>query len=205
MRPTDDPTDAQLDRLLGDSPELGVSEREAMLESILTRTTVSPPLSAFGRLRWLVAGTALVVFPALYFAVLRGEGEQLVARGAAFRPSFSMSCIVEGRAAPCQRGGKLVFLVAPAGFEAFAAIARTPDGTTLWLFPSAVDASSVDVRRLGSGGALDEAVLLDGQPGAYVVQGIFSHAPLSRDAVRAALLDPLAAGVTVTSQRFEVP
>ena len=155
--------------------------------------------------RWLLGtGAAAAVAVALVFALpSRRAADELTARGAASRPSFSLSCLVDGQPGPCRRGSKLVFELRPERFESFAAVAEGPDGTTLWLFPSGAEKASADVTHLGSRGVLGEAVTLD-VAGEYVVYGLFSHERLDRDSIRRALSDGGVDGA-IAVQRVSAP
>src|SRR5262245_12685440 len=125
-------SDAELDRLLGGKPDLSVTEREALLGAVLDRAQPRPRRSA----RWLIGGFAAVAAVALAAVVVVPDPQpDLTPRGGAITPSLTLSCLVDGRVAPCARGAKLVFELAPAGHSAFAAVAEAPDGSTLWLFP----------------------------------------------------------------------
>jgi hypothetical protein len=184
---TSRPSDAQLDRLLGNRPSFGVTERESVLARVL-EASAEPSYRRAPAWWWLLrAGATAAAAVALVFALSpRRAEDEFAARGAALRPSFSLSCLVDGQPGPCRRGSKLVFELRPERFESFAAVAEGPDGTTLWLFPSGAENASADVTHLGSRGVLEEAVTLD-VAGEYVVYGLFSHERLDRDSIRRAL------------------
>lgn len=188
----DEPTDAHLDRLLGGKPDLGVSEREQVLERVLKRTAPipSPVRSRWLLVRWALAMGVVVAIAVPVISQLDSDGrEELTARGGGTpsRPSFSLSCLNDGRPGPCLRGSKLVFEVAPAGFRAFAAVAEGPEGSTIWYFPRSGQSTSVDVSTLGKRGVLSEAVVLDDSPGQYLVHGLFTHRALTREEIREVL------------------
>ncbi len=185
-----DPSDDRLDRLLGGSPDLGVSEQEAILDEVLAKTAGAP---ARRWVRWLVPLAAVTAALLVVLLVRSRSPEEWTARGGSLAPSVELSCLVEGRAAPCERGAKLVFTLTPRGASAFAAIAEAPDGETIWLVPGGRDATSAELSSLSAGGVLDRAAVLDGPRGHYTVHAVFSKRPLTRDELRAALLDPSSA------------
>lgn len=197
-------SDAQLDRLLGNRPSFGVTEREAVLSRVLEASAVPSDRRAPAWWWLLGAGSTAAVAVALVFALSpRRAEDEFAARGTALRPSFSLSCLVDGQPGPCRRGSRLVFELRPGHFESFAAVAEGPDGTTLWLFPSGTEEASVDVTHLGSRGVLGQAVTLD-VPGEYVIYGLFTHERLSRDSIRRALSDGGVDGA-IAVQRVSAP
>lgn len=190
-----EPTDDRLDRLLGDSRELGVTEREDMLAAVLERTAPARPRF----LPWLALAAATALATVIVVLVRQPIDDELTPRGNKLAASFTLSCLVNGAAAPCEVGAKLAFGVAPRGYRSFAAVAEAPDGTTVWLFPH-----SIDVSALGPGGVIEEAVLIDGPRGTWVVHGVFGPRPFSRDELRAAIADPTALGASVVKQDLVV-
>jgi hypothetical protein len=206
MKQSPRPTDEALDRLLGNRPALGLTEREAVRSRVLSSTSVSPARPA--PWRWLAVGAASLAAAGVVLLIVRGPGrvdDELTARGAPPRPHFSVSCLVEGHPAPCRPGAKLVFALEPRGFEAFAAVAEAPDGTTVWLFPARDGETAADATRLLPGGLLDQVVTLDGPPGGYVVYGVFSHRRLDRDDVRRALMSDGGTDEVIAVQRVDAP
>lgn len=191
-------TSSEIDRLLGGRAHLSVTEREAMLERVLENHAPERPRARW-LLRWGVALAALVV--ATVYVGRSSLEVDLVARGATLRPSFTVACVTEGQAGRCQRGAKLAFAVSPRGYRAFAAVAEAPDGTTLWLYPSEEQGRSVALSSPDGGPiTLENAVLMDGPAGAYVIHALFSPRALVREEIRSALLQPSSDYVVVQQQ-----
>jgi hypothetical protein len=191
-----------LDRLLGGRAHLSVTEREAMLEQVLQR--------APGRRRraltlgWVAAACATLAAVLVWVGPLRSDDE-LTARGGPLQPSFSVTCVADGRATQCRAGARLAFEVSPRGFAAFAAVAEAPDGTTVWLFPSHGATHSVELRGDGGTVTLPEAVELDGPPGDYTIHALFSQRPLSRDELRTAFQHAPPGDERVVTLRVNLP
>ncbi len=200
-------SDAELDRILSGRNQLAVTEKEEILARVLQGTSPPRQTRPFLLPAWAWGAMAAVLLaPALYFGVRRPLPE-FTARGGGAVPGFAVSCLgAQGEASTCALGGKLVFQVNPGPFRAFAAIATTPDGTTLWYFPGGDRALGIDLGGLKSPGLLDEAISIDseGPAGEYVIHGLFSARPLSRDEVREAIRKPRDIGAVVVVRRLRV-
>lgn len=198
------PTDEELDRLLGGHPELAVTEKEALFERIFERTQATGETGTRPIWRWAFAFAAalLLLVPAVYFSSRRTETEFAV-RGETLAPTFSVSCIADGHPAPCTQGAKLVFQVKPSGWVAFAALAEGPDGSTVWFFPTG-EQLSVDLQRIDASGVLELAPVIDGPSGNYTLHGVFSKRPLTQAEVRAALSGPAPQDISTVVRPLEV-
>jgi hypothetical protein len=107
------------------------------------------------------------------------------------KPSFSASCLsLGGGAGPCVPGGRILFHLKPAGFDSFSALAESPEGKTVWFFPGDDRPTSISLSGLPASGTPREASVIPGDStaGEYVLRGVFSRAPLEKDAVREALI-----------------
>lgn len=198
-----EPQDSEIDRLLGGKPDLGVSEREAMLEHVLRRVAPERP----SLLTWpRILSAAAVGIAALCAVVLvypfMGLKPDYTPRGEALRPTLTVSCLEAGAVAPCRPQSKLAIQVDGSAYKAVGVVAETPDGTTLWLYPGPND-RTFDLRQLAQGAALPEALVL-GDAGEYVLHAVFTQAPVTRDEVRKMLLKPEAESGAVVSKKVLV-
>ena len=196
------PEDEELERLLGGKRWLGVSRRDAVLEQVLARTSPRPKVRLWAA---LAAGLGVAATAVLLMLFRPTPEPEFATRGSTLRPSFTFSCVEDGHPAPCTRGASVVFDVRPAGFGAFGAVMETPDGATVWIFPSGARSESIDLHALGEHGVLPEGLKLEGPAGGYVIHAVFSQAPLNKDALRRALQDPASTDVFTQSQRLELP
>lgn len=195
MKPSEQPSDAQLDRLLGGSPDLGVGEKEAILTEVLARTAA--PVPVWKRpLSWLaLAGT--VAAAVLVVVLTRPPPEdEFTPRGTPLASSFTASCV----SGACKPGDKLALSVEPRDRGSLALVAETPDGTTVWVFPRTSEGVSLTV----SAGPLSDALVLDGPPGAWVLHAVFTARPLTREEVKSALADPKRFDAQVVKQQVQV-
>ncbi|MEO6775038.1 MAG: hypothetical protein ABI467_18880 [Kofleriaceae bacterium] len=175
--------DRLLARLLAGRDRLSRSEKDALLDGTLA--AVAPR----SRIRWpwlalpaLAAAVALVMIAP--WRVSAPSSDFTARGGAAPVAVLHVTC-----AAGCTHGDKLVFdLHGTSAYRYFAAFAKRGDGTVLWYFPAADDATSVDLTTLPPSGVLDRGIVLGAEhpPGTYRIYGVFSHVPLARAAIRAA-------------------
>ena len=171
-------------RLLGGRDQLSRPEKDAILDGVLADTAPS----ARARWGWLVLPVlALAAFLLVPWRSSVPSGD-FTARGGN-QPAAVMQA---GCATGCTQGAKLVFDVhGTTGYRYFAAFAKAGDGKALWYFPADDRATGVDLSAQPATGVLDRSVVLGPEhaPGTYRVYGIFSNAPLTRSAIRAAF-DP---------------
>jgi hypothetical protein len=200
-------SDAELDRILAGRNQLGVTEKEEILARVLQTTSPPRRTRPFVLPAWAWGATAVVLLaPALFFLAHRPISE-FAARGGEAVPSFVVSCLSpEGRGSACAPGGKMVFQIDPGPFRAFAAIAEAPDGTTLWYFPGGDRAFGIDLTGLKPNGLLEEAISIGsaGPAGEYVIHGLFSERPLSKNEVRDAIREPEGHHAVVVVRRLRV-
>jgi hypothetical protein len=201
-------SDAKIDRILGGKDRLAVTEKEAILEQVLGRTLPAPARARpFFLPAWAWGALGLLLLSPVVYLIARPAAPEFTARGGSSGPGFSISCLqADGQVAACAQGGRMVFKLAPSGFMAFAAVAEAPDGTTLWYFPGGERTHGLDLHALVSSGLLQEAIEIgdDHPPGEYVVHGLFSATPLSRDEVREALRDPQRLGAVSVERRTRI-
>lgn len=116
------------------------------------------------------AAAAAVILP---FALRRDDA--FTARGSAGPvAAFEPRC----RSGACAVGDALMFdLDGSSGYRYFAAFARTDDGTVIWYIPDSFDLDPVSHLA-------PRAVVLD-RAGHVEIYGVFSDAPLTRDAIKA--------------------
>ena len=162
-------------RLLAGRNRLGRIEKDAILEHVLAE--VAPKRQ---RAWWWFALPAVAIAAlAVFFVWPRAEDDAFTAKGGAqATASFAPTC----GAAPCARGGKLLFdLQGTTGYRYFSAFARGGDGTVIWY------ATSRELATALQSGVLDETVLLGDEhaPGTYRVYGVFSQTPLDKDGIKA--------------------
>jgi hypothetical protein len=145
------------------------------------------------RRRWrvsaILAALVVLVFAVVAYVTLWAIRVTLLSRE---RPSFSASCLsLGGGPGPCVPGGRIVFHLKPAGFDSFSALAETPEGRTVWFFPGDDRPTSISLSGLPASGTPREVAVIPGDStaGEYVLRGVFSRAPLEKDAVREALID----------------
>jgi hypothetical protein len=105
-------------------------------------------------------------------------------------PDFDVGCAVDDVVVECVQGVKLVFSLAPNGYEHFAAVIDLPTGAQQWVYPRAEAGSSLDLRSVASNGVMNDALKLEGGAGDYVVHGTFAHAPMDRESAQQALSQP---------------
>ena len=184
-------------RLLSRRNTVSVSEKEAVLESVLEQTRRAEKqrlLSRFflpGPWRRVVAVMLLpfMLIPVV-FAVLKGAPEdEFRAKGAGRTASFfSVFCFDTAGKTPCRQGGKLAFKLHPEQNQRyFAAFAqRASDGLVYWFFPSRKTEKSVSLRNLEADGILSQGMVIDDTytPGRYQVFGLLSNTPLDRQEIR---------------------
>lgn len=206
-----DLSDAKLDRLLAGKDRLSVGEKEEILENVLAQ--VARTESAPARLprtfpRWAFAALAvLLAVPAALLLRRDGRDRAFTARGGSGgAPAVETSCIGRGGPGTCALGDKLVFKVAPGRFRAFAAVALAPDGTTFWYFPNDASARSVDLSVSSRSGILEQALTLDARhvSGDYVLYGVFSSDPLTREQVRDAIRGPAGPELVIVKRRLRI-
>lgn len=202
-----DRPDSQLDRLLGDKPDLGVSEREAIEEKLFAKLDLqagSAPAPSRWRWLWAVGAVGAASLAAVLLMRQPPPTEELTPRGApALKPSFAAACIANQEVVPCARGTKLAFELTPQGYPYFAAVIEAPNGKTLWAYPRGDDGFSLDLRNAANG-IVNDALLLDGPPGTYVVHGLFSREPLNKRGVREAMTRGTP-GVELSDQQVTLP
>lgn len=177
-------------RLLSGRDQLSIVEKEQILDTVLggvaRESGAAEPAGATAprRARWwwlglpALAMTIAVVIIAPWRSTSTTTTSEFSARGgdqlfAAF--------------APVQSNGKLLFDVhGTSGYRYFAAFSRRTDGTILWYFPTPTG-TSLDLATQPATGVLDQGIVLgdEHQPGTYRVYGVFSHEPLTRDAIKA--------------------
>ena len=167
-------------RLLAGRDRLSRIEKDAIFEQVMATlpaprrsrwwlTVAVPALAVIALVAWRVRATPEVVSE---FASRGGTGPVA---------TMHVTC------GACTSRDKLVFDVhGTTGYRYFAAFAQRADGTVLWYFPATADATSLDLATQPASGILGVAITLgaDHPPGAYRVFGVFSHAPLARDALR---------------------
>ncbi len=129
----------------------------------------------------LVATVGLVV---VRFVVMRRPD---VPTG--LKPNFAVGCAIDDVVVECVQGAKLVFELAPNGYEHFAAVMVNPAGAEQWVYPRAEGGSSLDLRSVASNGVLNDSLKLDGPPGEYLVHGVFAHEAMGRATAKSALAD----------------
>jgi len=197
----------ELDRLLSDCRRLSVTEKEEILERVLD-ATAQPAPRAWGALRWALVASPVVLLlvPAFWFSS-RSVDAEFTARGGSFvAPTFHALCLDEsGGESPCRAGHRLVFRTAAAPpFNAFAAFALSPAGETLWYFPGSGHPTSVPIAA--GEGVIDTAIAIDAShpPGRYEVFGVFSEVPLTKEAIRQAVLHPAEAKARIVKRQLEV-
>ena len=199
-----EPQDSEIDRLLGGKPDLGVNEREEMLEQILTRVAPERP-SMFTWPRLLSAaalGAAAIAAVILVYPQTPVESA-FTPRGGSVSPTMTTTCLQAGVVGPCRPQSKLAIQVAGNGYKAVGVVAEAPDGTTLWLYPVTATDKSLDLSELSQSSALPEALVL-GEVGEYVLHAVFTQAPATRDEIREVLLKPKAGGGAVVSKKVWV-
>jgi hypothetical protein len=125
------------------------------------------------------------------------------------KPSFSASCLsLGGGPGPCVPGGRIVFHLKAMGFDSFSALAETPEGKTIWFFPGDERPTSIPLSGLPASGVPSEVAVIPGDStaGEYVLRGVFSRAPLDKDAAREALIGRRSDAVAAESRiRVLVP
>ncbi|HEY4056151.1 MAG TPA: hypothetical protein VGM39_06055 [Kofleriaceae bacterium] len=174
--------DPVVGRLLAGRDQLSVNEKDAMLVRVMAQSApASKPWWAFGLAGVLAAAAVLVL------VLMRGHSpasEQIASRGKA-ASIMRVVCAESGGIGSCQRGGKLLFDLAPAGKAYFAAFAERPDGSVIWYTPADETGTS---ERVTDGVAGLGIRLGDEHPtGTYRVHGVFSDEPLTREEIRAAV------------------
>lgn len=199
-----EPQDSEIDRLLGGKPDLGVSEREAMLEHVLNR--VAPERSSIFTWPRILSvasvGVAAIAAVVLVFPLAPTKPDY-TPRGGALVPTLTASCLDAGAVAPCRPQSKLAIQVEGNGYKAVGVVAETPDGTTLWLYPAGPNDKSLELSQLAQGATLPDALVLEGA-GEYVLHAVFTQAPATRDEIRKSLLKPEAGAGAVVSKKVLV-
>lgn len=197
----------RLDRLLSQSSELSVTEKELVWKGIRSRIEVDPPkvLKPRRRVVWISAAAAacfVMVLAGVFVFLNRADrffpdgalGVQVRGDGSASGYFFTL-CVpdiqpstdkneVSGEA--CRPGDTLVFdLRPPYGARYFSAAALGPDGLLVWFYPSQTRKSLDLAREDGSG----LGVVLDPlqPPGRYEIFGFFSSHPLEQEEIRATI------------------
>jgi hypothetical protein len=166
-------------RLLAGRRGLSRPEKEAILGRVLAQ--VAPRRRWPGRLA--IGALALAGAAGVVTLMPGAPRDELTARGAKLPPGFDVTCVP----APCAAGSKLVFDITSTGGAAyFAAFARSAD-RVIWYFPSTAGGRSRPLPQ--GGGVLDTGITLGAEhaPGTYMIEGVFSPAPLDRAAIRAAV------------------
>ena len=169
-------------RLLAGRDRLSRTEKDAVLDGVLA----APRPRA--RWPWLVLPALAAAVALVVIGPWRTSQPEFATRGGT-RPvaALHVSC-----AAACTHGAKLLFdLHGTTTYRYFAAFTKRGDGKVLWYFPTTDVAPSVDLAGLPASGVLDRGIVLgdDHPAGAYRIFGVFSRAPLTRAAIRAAF-DP---------------
>ena len=174
-------------------------DREAGMEIPLKprrRWDLSLPLP-----RLALAALALILLaPAAYWGLTRersgssvsaplvSDSQEFTPKGDPLKkPTFRVSCLAaSGALGPCAPGSTMVFRISPAGFSSFASFAQAPDGKTIWYFPGEAQTTGQSLLGLHSSGVLANGVSIgDGYtPGTYLIHGIFSKSPLTKDQVK---------------------
>jgi hypothetical protein len=196
----DDPT---ISRLLAGTDRMSRVEKDAILDRAVA--AASPR-----RVRWIwlaapVLAAGIAVIAVAPWRTHSKDGE-LAPRGDS-RPTAALRVTCPTACAP---GSKLLFDVyGTTSYRYLAAFAKRSDGTVLWYFPTADVAPGVELASATEKGVLDRGIILGAEhpPGTYRVYGVFSTAPLTRAAIRAAF-DPdhltAGAGTAVVTADFEV-
>ena len=171
-------------RLLAKRDRLTRIEKDAIFESVFA--DVAPPRR---RLRWLfavapaVAAAMALVVIAPWRTETRGRVEpEFAARGGA-KP---VAALLAKCAAGCELGDRIIFDVhGTSGFRYFAAFGQRGDGTVLWYFPSEPHGTSIDLAQ-SHAGVLGDGIMLGAEHGTGRIRifGVFSRAPLTREAIR---------------------
>ena len=199
-------SDEEIDRLLKGTPVLRALRRERTREAGLEYSP-KPRRTwylALGFPKLAVAALALfVLVPTAYWGLTRNKsggpslaplaspGQEFTSRGTPLKqPSFKVWCLAaSGAYGPCAPGSTMVFRVTPVGFRAFAAFAQGPDGNMVWYFPGEEQTTSLSLVGLHESGMLPRGVPISDsdKPGTYLIHGIFSSSPLTKDQVREAV------------------
>jgi hypothetical protein len=161
-------------RLLAGKDRLSRIEKDAILQNVLAETA-----PARKRAWWWFALPAVAAAAILIVLWPQGGGDDFTAKGGdAAVASFAPTC----GAAPCARGGKLLFdLHGTTGYRFFSAFAHGADGTVIWY------ATGRELANALQNGVLDETVLIGDEhaAGTYRVFGVFAQTPLDREGVKA--------------------
>jgi hypothetical protein len=170
-------------RLLEGTTNFSRAEREEIFDDVFAAVaaeegaTAPAPRTLPAWLRWfaLAAVVCLAIVPA---SMLIDTKPEFVARGGS-TTNLQLQCTGE----VCALGDSLTFEVTGAKAPWFAAFGRSSSGTVVWYFPATDRATSVKVED----GLLDQGVKLGDEhsTGTWTVHALFSHAPLTRDAVKA--------------------
>jgi hypothetical protein len=176
--------------------------REAMSEAGLkySPNAKGPRRSSLRFFQIAFAVVALLLVPTVYWGLSRGKSgglsptppvsgsQEFTPRGDTDKlPSFRVSCVsATDIPGPCAVGARMIFRVAPLGFSSFAAFAHAPDDKLIWYFPSEAQPTGQSLVGLHPSGVLPRAVSIgDGYaPGTYLIHGIFSNSPLTKEQVR---------------------
>lgn len=184
----------KVDRLLKGDDSLSVTEKESILQNVLTSAEVNthPSKSVFSRVLMVAIPVAVVLCLGVgwkLFFSSTGEATNL-SSPAEFTPKsageaalYSISCF-SSNTNRCKPGEKLMFeLHPPKNTHYFAAFAKhKKTETIIWYFPGLDNGQSIPATR----GVVNTGIQLDSshQQGDYIVYGIYSKAPLKKENIK---------------------
>lgn len=206
-------SDPELARLLSGKNEPSVLEKEAALESILAAVEAGPQRAdlaersrLFVKRWWLMMAAPAVAAAALLLTLLpktesvsprhQGGAPEWAARGGAVPAALKLRCVPPSgagsiHAPPCQTNELLTLRVnPPPGKPYFAAIAIGSDDQLLWYLPAPGGKSERLIPDPSGMATASRAIPMSTHPRGnrqYRVHGVFSEAPLTRQALRTAL------------------
>lgn len=186
--------DPQIGRLLSGRNEPSVLEKEALLERILEE--VSPPRRGAPAWLWgllvpIAACLVLMATRVIEPGTMTREGveapEEYASRGGLRQGVLETRCMDEdGASTDCAPGTTLTLNPgAPRGRRYFAAFSVRPDGAVIWYLPAAGARSGRVASRGAVARTLTGVRLGPEHPsGIYMLHGVFSDSPLTRDELR---------------------